>query len=378
MVSKMLFFSFAKAVQKKTSKEFAGYTTSETDYYSHPTFIVSNLSEYIRLITTISSIGKNEPYGETVIYRGIADSDYNLLPGLARIKKEEPDIESTLINDFLTRRPDAFSRLSEFDTLAKMQHYGLPTRLLDFTLNPLVALYFACETKTARKGRVLCHSTYLSSDSSEYVNAICKTVARDLFDGNYTVDEYYCSENISLGRYLSEVYLYENTTVVRPKYWNQRIANQAGVFMIFPNYVIDRYRYILIHASELGLEKAIREYGRGKIDKKNIEEALHREPIDCYINEEPFLTDECFMKMHDAYERHDGSNFWDRFRNRFTITDVIKPLCREKIKDQFCSILIEPKNKKKILQDLSYIGFRADYIYPELEYTAKEIRRRFE
>ena len=374
----MQYITYAKAVQKKTSKEFASFITSETEYYSHPTFIVNSLSEYIHLITTISSINKNEPYNETVIYRGIADSDYNLLPGLARIKKEEPDKEATLINDFLTRRPDAFSGLSEFDTLAKMQHYGLPTRLLDFTLNPLVALYFACETKMGRKGRVLCHSTYLSSDSSEYVNAICTTVARDLFDENYTVDEYYCKENISLGRYLSEVYLYENTTVVRPKYWNQRIANQAGVFMVFPNYVIDRYKYILIHASELGLETAIREYGRGKIDIKNIEEALHREPIDCYKYEDPFLTDECFMKMHNAYERYDGENFWDRFKNRFTITDVIKPLCRDKIRDQFCSIIVEPKNKKRILQDLSYIGFRADYIYPELEYTAKEIRRRFE
>ncbi len=375
----MLNMPFAKAVQKKTSKEFADIIASETEYYSHPTFVVNNLSEYIRLITAISSINKDEPYSETVIYRGMADSDYNLLPGLARIKKEEPDREATLINDFLTRRPDAFSGLSEFDTLAKMQHYGLPTRLLDFTLNPLVALYFACETKMARKGRVLCHSTYLNSDSSEYVNSICKTAARDLFDENYTVDEYYCNENLTLGRYLAEVYLYDNTTVVRPKYWNKRIANQAGVFMIFPNYVIDRYKYILIHAFELGVETAIREYGHGKIDKSIIEEALHREPIDCYKNEmEPFLTDECFMKMHDAYERNGSGNFWDRFKHRFTITDVIKPLYREKIKDQFCSIIVEPKNKKKILQDLSYIGFRADYIYPELEYTAKEIRRRFE
>lgn len=50
---------------------------------------------------------------------------------------------------------------------------------------------------------------------------------------------------------------YDETTVVRPKYWNQRIANQAGVFMVFPNHLIDRYKYILIHESELGLDMAI-------------------------------------------------------------------------------------------------------------------------
>lgn len=34
-------------------------------------------------------------------------------------------------------------RMSTFDMLVKMQHYELPTRLLDITENPLVALYFA-------------------------------------------------------------------------------------------------------------------------------------------------------------------------------------------------------------------------------------------
>ena len=95
-----------------------------------------------------------------------------------------------------------------------------------------------------------------------------------MFDDNYTVEEYYCNDKLPLRKYLSESYIYDETTVVRPKYWNQRIANQAGVFMVFPNHLIDQYRCILIHEAELGLDNAIREYGRGKTDRAIIQDAL--------------------------------------------------------------------------------------------------------
>ena len=369
--------SFAQVIQKNMFKEFDGIIPKEDAYYSHPTFVIDNLADYIRTIASISGINKKLINSDSIVYRGMADSEYDLLPGLARIKKPEFEMEATLINDFLTRRPDAFSGLSEFDALAKMQHYGLPTRLLDFSLNPLVALYFACESKPKKSGRVLCHSTFLQNDSSEYVNAICTSATKKMFDGNYTVDEYYCNDKLSLKKYLSEAFIYEETTVVKPKYWNQRIANQAGVFMVFPNHLIDRYRYILIYESELGLDKAIYEYGRGEIDRAILEDAIKKEPIDYYRSEtEPYLTDAYFMRMREAY--NDCDDFWDKIKNRFKITEEVKPLSKEKISNSFCSIIIEPKNKKKILRDLSYIGFRADYIYPELEYTAQEIKRKFE
>ena len=153
--------SFASRVAKKVNKDFIAKEQAEYEkepYYSHPTFCIKNLSEYIQLVTTISSVNKDDLYSEKVIFRGMSDTEYDLNPGYARLKNIYPDTELELINDFLTHRPDAFSGLSDFDILAKMQHYGLPTRLLDFSINPLVALYFACESKTKKNGRVLCHS----------------------------------------------------------------------------------------------------------------------------------------------------------------------------------------------------------------------------
>ena len=322
--------------------------------------------------------------GETVIFRGIADSEYDLSPGLVRLKNVEENTEKELINDFLTHRPDAFSGLTDFDILAKMQHYGLPTRLLDFSINPLVALYFACESKMSKNGRILCHNTFLQNDSEAYISEICTAAIRKNFEENFLVDEYLCNENLTLYKYLARTYMYNETTVVRPKYWNQRIANQAGVFMIFSNNLVDLYKSVLINSEEMGVSKAIEQYGRGKINEEIIMEALLKEPIDYYKKDgDNYLSSECFKRMYNSYriEEHE-EGYWDKikkyFENRFKISCELKSLDADIIKDGFCSIIVDSKSKKKILRELSYVGIGADYIYPELEYTAKEIKRRFE
>ena len=367
--------SFSTVVKKKTSKKFTEIETDIADYYPHPTYIISSVSEYIDLISIISSSNSNLTLGDTVVYRGMSNEKYSLSPGLARHEYSFSDAEATLINEFLTRRPDAFSGLSDFDVLAKMQHYGLPTRLLDFTTNPLVALFFACESLFDKKGRVICNNTYLQNDSSAYVCAICRASVRKPLDTNYIVDEYLCDEQLPLNKYLRETYLYQETTVIRPKYWNQRIANQAGVFMIFPNEIIDRYRNILIKCADIGIDEAIKEYGRGNIDKADIEQALKIEPIDQYEKlPNSFLTEESYRQIVENYKK-EKIDIDVVLMNRFQMKKEIKNIHKQKLANCFCSILVEGKNKKKILKELSYLGIGIDYIFPELEYTAKEIQR---
>lgn len=369
--------TFSEIINKRVPQKYHYECENKDLYYTHPTFMIENLADYIDLISIISKNTDSADTGDTLIFRGIAKATYDLSPGLSRIDGRD-DLEENLINDFITRRPDAFKGLSYFDTLAKMQHYGLPTRLLDFSTNPLVALYFACETLKSRDGRVLCHNTFLQNDSSKYVNAICNSVFCKSFDCSYFVEEYFINDSMPLIKYLNEAYLFNETTVIRPKYWNQRIANQEGVFMVFPNDLVDRYWGVYNHMNELGLEKAIKSYCFGQADKSIIEQIIFKEPVNDYVGlKKPYLTHSYWKSIYDSYSK-DDDNILKAITKRFRLSSSLKPVENDIITNNFCSILIKGSKKRRILKELSYLGIGVDYIYPELEYTAKEIKSRYE
>ena len=96
-----------------------------------------------------------QEYGKkTIIFRGVKDINYGLVPKVGRYKKFQKlsiealeNEERTMVRLFRERAwstlPNAKS--SDWEFLALAQHCGLPTRLLDWTRNPLVAAYFAVE-----------------------------------------------------------------------------------------------------------------------------------------------------------------------------------------------------------------------------------------
>ena len=91
----------------------------------------------------------------TLFFRGHADPNYILRPSIMRTSHLAQN-ESKIYHELIINCPDDFEKChSHLEKLVKMQHYGLPTRLLDITRNPLVALYFACESNPESYGELI-------------------------------------------------------------------------------------------------------------------------------------------------------------------------------------------------------------------------------
>lgn len=89
-------------------------------------------------------------YRDNKVYRGMADSSWDLFPSLNRICSHDLSLEKQMIRSFRKYGYADLSQVSSFwQLLALAQQFGLPTRLLDWTYSPLVAAHFATEDQNA-------------------------------------------------------------------------------------------------------------------------------------------------------------------------------------------------------------------------------------
>lgn len=204
--------------------------------------------------TFLDALEKLEkPSGTTFFYRGHPSFTYLLKPSIYRDERWVEN-EDVMFKELILRCPNEFASLaSTFQTLVKMQHYGLPTRLLDLTANPLIALYFACDPADppSESGEVLAFGIptgeikYYDSDTVSVIANIARRPASfELPPANLTKPRFNKEETI---RYLlheikqEKPYFepeivrehLESVVCVRPKLENPRIIRQDGAFFLF-------------------------------------------------------------------------------------------------------------------------------------------------
>lgn len=223
---------------------------------------VGAISTFIKELKSIKAKS-----GHTLFFRGHADESYVDIPSIFRHIDNKKDNEKYIVNEdrlfksMIANCPSDFVDCnSAFDYLVKMQHYGLPTRLLDITSNPLVALYFSCCEmfgKGGKPGEIVIYEVpdndikFYNSDSVSVVSNLAKMSA----GFNYVSEKEKYLHEIKYEKpffldAINENHL-ESVFCVKPKLNNPRVIKQSSAFLLFgmggsklePAEVPDQYRY---------------------------------------------------------------------------------------------------------------------------------------
>ena len=188
-------------------------------------YVCSNIQNYITAIEKIKNVS---PDMET-FFRGHYSYQYSLIPSLFR-KKKYYDNEDRMYMDFKTQFYNELSNKKYIEILTTMQHYKMPTRLLDTTSNPLVALWMACEKpeeklKGINIGEVKIMNAKRSDVKYSDSNTITLVSALSVLDVKYKQELY---DKIIESIKLNDSSIYRNSMAYRRYY--AEVSNELSYF----------------------------------------------------------------------------------------------------------------------------------------------------
>lgn len=209
-------------------------------------------------------IYKDTSRGSTRFYRGQGEKSWGLNPGIYR-RDEDHDNEDTdslvkyesqIFAETISNFPEEFSNCENpFEQLVKMQHYSVPTRLLDITTNPLVALFFACQgvKEGENDGCAVVYVFDVPNQIIKYGDSDSVTILSTLakYDHYWNKAMFRTHTNTVRGYFSGVRFLHavretkpwfrskirtktlSSVFCVKPKHANPRIIRQSGAFFLF-------------------------------------------------------------------------------------------------------------------------------------------------
>ncbi|MEQ6121082.1 FRG domain-containing protein [Reichenbachiella sp. MALMAid0571] len=168
------------------------------------TIEIKSLTDYLRHVQEFE-----QQHIAQWIFRGVRNTDYELVPSLFRIEVKNTltnwdDLEEYMLQIFQRESTPYLDRepKDELELLTLAQHHGLPTRLLDWSINPLIALFFSVESYDQE------------TDSAVWCYGFPST--HNCFPESTRIDRRLTVE--------------KGSPIIFPNHISQRITNQSGCF----------------------------------------------------------------------------------------------------------------------------------------------------
>jgi hypothetical protein len=214
-------------------------------------------------------------FRSTFGFRGMQDATRGLWTSLMRLGGEHENLEGHLLRNFRKyAQRDAVPGDSAWNWLAVAQHHGLPTRLLDWTYSPYVAMHFATEDIELydRDGVIWCLN-YM--ESNRFLPPKLTQILHE--------EQAYVFTAEMLGRAaatLSEFDALGDSDFVvffEPPSLDERIINQFALFSLMSNPRLDLESWLSEHAGisqKIIIPSELKWEVRDKLDQANISERV--------------------------------------------------------------------------------------------------------
>ena len=201
---------------------------------------VERVESVEKYIEKIEKLRKEVEKSQKFLLRGQANKDWELIPSIFRMKNYNVEKEKEIYHIIDKMNFSQFSKKLFLNKVIEAQHFGIPTRLLDWTDNPLIALYFAANEEKESDGKIF---VYWTSDIIQFDNEYFEILSKIIEDILKNVNVRRSDEKIDdfISKFFT-FFLGEDILFLEVKFENDRLKAQSGYFsIIFSELIFSNY-----------------------------------------------------------------------------------------------------------------------------------------